>query len=365
MTQTNPLSQPASPLIYPYGETLVEAGHTMEIAPGIYWIRMPLPFALDHINLWLLKDRIADQDGWTVIDCGITNDETKTHWESIFAKYLHGLPILRVLVTHMHPDHIGLAHFLCERWKAPLWVSMSDFLMAQWLSSKEGGVAVGASSGSGGAADHYARHGLVGTEDLERIRSRSDYYSRLVPQVPRRYRRIMEGDEVQIGDHRWKVSMGYGHAPEHATLYCTKLNIFISGDMVLPRISTNVSVYDADPDADPLGLYLRSLEQWLSLPVDALVLPSHGKPFKGLHSRIEQLHEHHRARLSETLEACQTPKHAFEIIPVLFRRKLDNHQLSFAMGEAIAHLNYLWHQKKLRRSLCEDGIWRFCAASPL
>ncbi|NDC04916.1 MAG: MBL fold metallo-hydrolase [Burkholderiaceae bacterium] len=245
MTQTNPPSQPASPLIYPYGETLVEAGHTMEIAPGIYWIRMPLPFALDHINLWLLKDRIADQDGWTVIDCGITNDETKTHWESIFAKHLHGLPILRVLVTHMHPDHIGLAHFLCERWKAPLWVSMSDFLMAQWLSSKEGGVAVGASSGSGGAADHYARHGLVATEDLERI------------------------------------------------------------------------------------------------------------------------HEHHRARLSETLEACQTPKHAFEIIPVLFRRKLDNHQLSFAMGEAIAHLNYLWHQKKLRRSLCEDGIWRFCAASPL
>jgi glyoxylase-like metal-dependent hydrolase (beta-lactamase superfamily II) len=265
----------------------------------------------------------------------------------------------------MHPDHIGLAHFLCERWKAPLWVSMSDFLMAQWLSSKEGGVAVGASSGSGGAADHYARHGLVATEDLERIRSRSDYYSRLVPQVPRRYRRIMEGDEVQIGDHRWRVSMGYGHAPEHATLYCTKLNIFISGDMVLPRISTNVSVYDADPDADPLGLYLRSLEQWLSLPIDTFVLPSHGKPFKGLHTRIEQLHEHHRARLSETLEACQTPKHAFEIIPVLFRRKLDNHQLSFAMGEAIAHLNYLWHQKKLRRSLCEDGIWRFCAASPL
>jgi len=114
-----------------------------------------------------------------------------------------------------------------------------------------------------------------------------------------------------------------------------------------------------------LGLYLRSLEQWLSLPIDTFVLPSHGKPFKGLHTRIEQLHEHHRARLSETLEACQTPKHAFEIIPVLFRRKLDNHQLSFAMGEAIAHLNYLWHQKKLRRSLCEDGIWRFCAASPL
>jgi glyoxylase-like metal-dependent hydrolase (beta-lactamase superfamily II) len=365
MTQVDPLPHhPESQLIYPYGETLAEAGQTMEIAPGIYWIRMPLPFALNHINLWLLKDRVADQEGWTIIDCGITNDETKILWESIFANHLQGLPILRVLVTHMHPDHIGLAHFLCERWQAPLWVSMSDFLMAQWLSSKEGGVAIGASSGSGGAADHYARHGLLGSEDLERIRSRSDYYSRLVPQVPRRYRRIMEGDEVQIGDHRWKVSMGYGHAPEHATLYCSTLNIFISGDMVLPRISTNVSVYDVDPDADPLGLYLRSLDQWLSLPLDAFVLPSHGKPFKGLHTRIKQLHEHHRDRLSETLDACQSPKHAFEIIPVLFRRKLDNHQLSFAMGEAIAHLNHLWHRRKLQRLLCEDGIWRFCVVSP-
>lgn len=352
----------ATQLTYPYGETLVEAGQTMELVPGVYWIRMPLPFALDHINLWLLRDQIAGQNGWTVIDCGITSDQTKADWESIFANHLQGLPILRVLVTHMHPDHIGLAHFLCERWQAPLWISMSDFLTAQWLSSKEGGAAVGASSGSGGAADHFARHGLVGAEDLERIRSRSDYYSRLVPKVPRRYRRIMEGDEIAIGDRIWKVSMGYGHAPEHATLYCADLDTFISGDMVLPRISTNVSVYDADPDADPLGLYLSSLDQWLLLPADTLVLPSHGKPFQGLHFRIEQLNEHHRARLSETLNACQSPKNAFEMIPILFRRQLDNHQLSFAMGEAIAHLNYLWHQKKLKRLPCEDGIWRFCVA---
>lgn len=363
MTPASPLSKhfAENQLTYPFGETLVEAGQIMEIFPGIYWIRMPLPFALDHINLWLLRDRIDGCDGWTVIDCGITSDETKAHWESIFANQLQGLPILRVLVTHMHPDHIGLAHFLCERWKAPLWISMSDFLMAQWLSSKEGGTAVGANVGSGGAADHYSRHGLIGVDDLERIRSRSDYYSRLVPQVPRRYRRIMEGDEIRIGEHVWKISMGYGHAPEHATLYCAELGIFISGDMVLPRISTNVSVYDADPDADPLGLYLSSLDQWKVLPENTFILPSHGKPFRGLHFRITQLHEHHRARLAETLEACQSPKHAFEIIPVLFRRKLDNHQLGFAMGEAIAHLNHLWHQKKLQRLLCEDGIWRFCA----
>ncbi len=365
MTQPGPTGNhhAIKQLVYPYGETLVAQGATLEVAPGVYWIRMPLPFALDHINLWLLRDQLDGQEGWTIIDCGITNDLTKSCWESIFANHLQGLPILRVLVTHMHPDHIGLAHYLCERWQVGLWISMSDFLMAQWLRSKEGGAAIGSAPGSGGTADHYARHGLQHAEDLERIRSRADYYSRLVPEVPKRYRRIMDGDHIQIGKRDWIVSMGYGHAPEHATLYCATLGIFISGDMVLPRISTNVSVYDADPDANPLDLYLRSIDRWRSLPAETLVLPSHGKPFVGLHERIEQLHEHHRARLSETVMACQEPQTAYEIVPVLFRRPLDNHQLSFAMGEAIAHLNYLWHQKILQRSLGADGIWRFCALS--
>ena len=348
-------------MAYPFGDTLVEPGKTMEIGPGIFWIRMPLPFALDHINLWLLRDQFNGREGWTIIDCGITSAETKQSWEAIFAEYLDGLPILRVLVTHMHPDHIGLAHFLCERWQVPLWISMSDFLTAQWLSSKEGGAKVGATPGGGGTADHYERHGLKDADDLERIRSRSDYYSRLVPEVPKRYRRIMAGDRIRIGTHDWEVSMGYGHAPEHATFYCSALNIFISGDMVLPRISTNVSVYDADPDANPLDLYLKSLNQWRTLPQDVLVLPSHGKPFTGLHARVDQLHDHHRARLDDTLEACKEPRSAYELIPVLFKRQLDNHQLSFAMGEAIAHLNYLWHQGSLRRSFCEGGVWRFSA----
>lgn len=363
MTQPSPTSTDlaSKQLSYPCGETLVAQGEAMELAPGIHWIRMPLPFALDHINLWLLRDRLDGRDGWTIVDCGIANDHTKSCWESIFANHLQGLPILRVLVTHMHPDHIGLAHYLCKRWNVPLWISMTDFLMAQWLSSREGGAAIGTQPGSGGAADLYARHGLQGSDDLDRIRSRADYYSRLVPEVPKRYRRIMDGDHIQIGDRDWVVSMGYGHAPEHATLYCKSLGVFISGDMVLPRISTNVSVYDADPEANPLDLYLRSLDRWRSLPADTLILPSHGKPFQGLHTRIEQLHLHHRARLEETVAACQEPRTAYELIPVLFKRPLDNHQLSFAMGEAIAHLNYLWHQGVLRRSLSEDGIWRFYA----
>lgn len=245
---------------YPWGDRLAEKGIPLELLPGVRWIRMPLPFALDHINLWLIRDELDGRAGWTVIDCGIANDQTRAIWEQIEQSQLEGLPVLRVIVTHMHPDHVGLAHWLCERWEAPLWMSMSDYLTAQWLSHDQGGAVIGATPGSGGAADHFQRHGLSSNEDLEKLRGRADYYRRMVPGVPKRYRRIMDGERIAIGGRQWQVIMGYGHAPEHATLYSKDLYCLISGDMVLPRISTNVSVYDSEPDADPLGLYLESLK---------------------------------------------------------------------------------------------------------
>lgn len=343
---------------YPLGDALPDQGGTIEVAPGVYWLRMRLPFALDHINLWLLRDRLDGVEGWTIVDCGIANDETRTSWEQIFATQLQGLPVLRVIVTHMHPDHVGLSQWLCEYWKVPLWISMTDYLTAQWLSHKEGGV--GARAGGGGSADHFQKHGLSAPEDLEKIRARSNYYSNMVPGVPRQYRRIIHGEMIAIGGRDWQVIMGYGHAPEHASLFCQELGVLISGDMLLPRISTNVSVYDADPDADPLGLYLDSLDKYLPLPDDTLVLPSHGKPFTGMKPRIEQLKAHHDDRLADTLGACKKPAHAREIVPVLFRRELDIHQMTFAMGEAIAHLNYLLRRGKLSRQLCDDGVLRFC-----
>ena len=165
---------------------------------------------------------------------------------------------------------------------------------------------------------------------------------------------------LTIGGRSWLVYCGYGHSNEHASLFCPALDIVISGDMLLPRISTNVSVYDADPDADPLGLYLSSLDRYLPLPDDTLVLPSHGKPFTGMKPRIDQLKAHHDERLAETLGACEKPATAREIVPVLFRRELDIHQMTFAMGEAIAHLNYLLRRGKLSRQLCDDGVLRFC-----
>lgn len=353
-------SSDLSPIHYPLADALPEVGSSMEVAPGVRWLRMRLPFALDHINLWLLRDEFEGVQGWTIIDCGIANEETKAAWDQIFATQLEGLPVLRVIVTHMHPDHVGLSQWLCEKWNAPLWISMTDYLTAQWLSHKEGGAAVGARAGGGGSADHFQKHGLIAPEDLEKIRARSNYYSNMVPGVPRQYRRIIDGEMILIGGHEWQVIMGFGHAPEHASLFCKDLGVLISGDMLLPRISTNVSVYDADPDADPLGLYLRSLDRYLPLPDETLVLPSHGKPFTGMKPRIDQLKAHHDERLAETLGACKKPATAREIVPVLFKRELDIHQMTFAMGEAIAHLNYLLRRGKLSRQLCDDGVLRFC-----
>jgi glyoxylase-like metal-dependent hydrolase (beta-lactamase superfamily II) len=347
---------------YPLEDTLPEIGALQEIIPGVYWLRMPLPFALDHINLWLLRDCFEGREGWTIVDCGITSEVTQNAWNVIFENHLQGLPIVRVIVTHMHPDHVGLAHWLCEKWKVPLWMSMTDYLMARWLSSKEGGLNVGAMAGGGGAADHFYKHGLTNEEDLEKIRGRSDHYSNLVPKLPSRFRRVMEGEEVLIGNRHWQAISGYGHAPEHLSFACIKDQIMISGDMMLPRISTNISVYDAEPDADPLGMFLDSLSKYEPLDRKTLVLPSHGKPFQGLHFRIQQLRDHHEARLKETLDACKQPATAKDILPVLFHRKLDTHQMTFAMGEAIAHLNYLWRRGKLTRNLDQNGILRFSQA---
>jgi glyoxylase-like metal-dependent hydrolase (beta-lactamase superfamily II) len=344
---------------YPLEDTLPELGHLQEVADGVFWLRMPLPFALDHINLWLLRDSFEGTEGWTIVDCGITSDITKQAWETIFANCLEGLPIVRVLVTHMHPDHIGLAHWLCEKWQVPLWMSMTDFLMSKWLSSKEGGLNIGSVAGGGGLADHFYKHGLTEEEDLQKVRARADYYSNLVPKVPQRFRRVMDGEEVLIGSRLWRAISGYGHAPEHLSFACIQDQIMISGDMMLPRISTNISVYDSEPDADPLGLFLDSIAKYEFLDKNTLVLPSHGKPFQGLHYRIGQLREHHDARLKETFEACQVPTTAKKLLPVLFHRKLDIHQMTFAMGETIAHLNYLWRRGTIKRQLDEHGVLWF------
>jgi glyoxylase-like metal-dependent hydrolase (beta-lactamase superfamily II) len=195
---------------------------------------------------------------------------------------------------------------------------------------------------------------------VEKIRERASYYPTLVPAVPRQFRRLMEDDVVHIGGRGWRCISGHGHAPEHIALYCDALNLLIGGDMMLPRISTNVSVFDMEPEADALKLFLQSIDKFTDLPADTLTLPSHGKPFTGLHRRIEQLHEHHRDRLAEVLAACALkPCSAADVLPILFKRKLDLHQTTFAMGEAIAHLHALWFDGRLQRQRDAEGVYRF------
>ncbi len=346
-------------LSYPFSDTLPAAGTTLEVAPGVRWLRMPLPFALDHINLWLLRDRQDGIEGWTIVDCGVANDTTRAAWDSIFEHELGGLPVLRVVVTHMHPDHIGLAHWLCERWttasrECRLWVSATDWNAARMASQTTTGF------GGDNAASFFALHGLTDPEALAKVRARSNYYASMVPQVPGRYRRLMDGGVLDVGGREWHCIAGYGHAPEHIALHCPALGVLISGDMVLPRISTNVSVIDIEPEADPLPLYLRSIQQMRVLPAATLVLPSHGKPFTGLHARIDQLTAHHDARYADVLEACALRPHsAAELLPVLFKRTLDLHQTTFAMGESIAHLHALAGLGRLTALPLDGGVLRF------
>ena len=346
-------------LQYPLGDALPEPGRALEVAPGVKWLRMALPFVLNHINLWLLRDEMDGPEGrvqgWSVVDCCINVPEARAQWEQVFENELDGLPILRVIVTHMHPDHIGLADWLCERWGATLWISATDYLMARL------GTQGPSAFGGDAAADFFASHGLNSPDVVAQVRGRASYFPRLVPSVPRRFHRMQDGDLLNIGQQSWRCISGYGHSLEHISLYCEALGVLIGGDMMLPRISTNVSVYEQEPEANALQLFLDSIDRFASLDANTLTLPSHGKPFTGLHERIRQLHEHHRERLDEVMEACTAkPCSAADVMPILFKRALDLHQTTFAMGESIAHLHMLWYQGRLLRSL-QAGVYRFSA----
>jgi glyoxylase-like metal-dependent hydrolase (beta-lactamase superfamily II) len=346
----NPLE---AQLVYPFADELPAPGSVREVAPGVAWLRMPLPFALDHINLWLLRDEREGRSGYTVIDCGVATDATRANWEQLLAGPMAGAPVLRVLATHCHPDHVGLSGWLCERFQAPFWLTAGEFGFARMMAAALPGV------DGPSAIPHFERHGLTDPAMLEQMRSRRNYYPSLVPSVPDAYTRLQDDQLVAIGDVRWRVITGFGHSPEHASLYSEELNVLISGDMVLPRISTNVSVFAVEPEGNPLQQYLDSLDKFADLPEDVLVLPSHGKPFRGLHTRIDQLREHHVARLAEVQEACRAPVSAMDIVPIMFRRPLDAHQLSFALGEALAHLHKLWNDGMLKRVTGADGVFRF------
>jgi glyoxylase-like metal-dependent hydrolase (beta-lactamase superfamily II) len=340
-------------IVYAHGERLPEPGGTIEVARGIRWLRMPLPFKLDHINLWLLEDGA----GWAIVDCGIARDETKALWRQVWGATLGGRPITRVIVTHFHPDHMGLAAWLTREWGVELWCSAGEYVMARAMR------VIGTEDNDRAAhAEFYRRHG-VDAAQLELLKKRGNHYPDVVLPLPGSFRRLEHGQSLRIGAHDWRVIVGTGHAPEHACLYCPDLDLLISGDQVLPRITTNVSVWPSEPEADPLAKYLGSLDLFRPLPADTLVLPSHDRVFTGLHARLDMLKRHHDERLDAVAAACKAkPVAAAQLIVLLFPgRELDTHQMGFAMGETLAHLHYLEGLGRLRREVDRDGVIRFAA----
>jgi glyoxylase-like metal-dependent hydrolase (beta-lactamase superfamily II) len=346
-------------LSYPF-EGVPDTGTVRQVAPGMLWARMSLPFALDHINLWLLEDEIDGVPCWTLIDTGVALEATRQAWDTIFANYLGGRPIKRVIITHAHPDHVGNAAWVCERYagaQCQLTSTVGEYFWAHIMSNAK----VDGFDNETQTA-HFRRHGVAGPM-LEAIaQNRKSYYNTLVPQVPRSFVRMAHGDVLSIGGRSWDVMVGFGHSNEHASLYCRDTNVLISGDMLLPRISTNIGVWPTEPEASPVRQFLKALTAYLKLPEDVLVCPSHGRLFRGAHERVRQLTAHHHERLAETLEACATPKTAADIIPVMFKRELDAHQTVFAVGETLAHLHYLLDEGKVVRKLGEDGVVRFTRA---
>lgn len=329
-------------LTYPQ-QTSPMPGMAQSVASGIEWLCMPLPFALDHINLWLLDD----DGGVAAVDTGIATEAVKSAWTSALA----GRQLTRCIVTHFHPDHLGLACWLQEVTGAPLWMSQGEYLTAHLVAEQLGGYSVAA------MLEFFRRHGL-GQEALESLSQRGNAYRRGVPAIPASYRRLFADQRLSIGARQWRTIAGYGHAPEHMSLYCEDLKVLISGDMLLPRISTNISVWAAAPLDNPLQNFLDSISDFLTLPEDTLVLPSHGRPFRGLHARVAQLQAHHAERCEVLLAACRNrPLSAAELIPTLFGRTIpDPHQTMFAMGEAVAHLNYLQNTGKMLRVEERDVI---------
>jgi len=326
-------------------------GLACPVAPGVLWIRMPLPFALDHINLWLL----AEHDGWTLVDCGYGDTTTRALWEAHFAQTLGGRPITRIIATHFHPDHLGNAAWLMARFGCPVLMTPAEFLTAHAVLEQR------TAYSQADVCALFAAHGMA-PDLVAALAARGNNYRRGVPEVPRRFESMLHGDDLIAGGSSWQVICGHGHSPEHASLHSAARGLLISGDMLLPRISTNVSTAPAEPDGDPLARFLDSIAASAALPPDTLVLPSHGLPFRGIALRVAQLQTHHADRLAEleaAVRAAASPVGASEILPVLFRRELDLQQRFFAMGEAIAHLNHLWHRNRIERTVAADGAVRF------
>ena len=325
-------------------------GSAVEIAPGVFWLRMPLFAGLPWINVWALEDH----GGWTIVDTGMHSPATIQAWQSAFAGILSDRTVVRVLSTHMHPDHCGMAGWLADRFKAPLWMTRSEYFTCRTMIADTG------RSAPPTAIEFYSNAGWD-EQAIERYKRIFGSFGEIIYPLPESYRRIVDGEILDIGANEWTVVVGSGHSPEHACLYSPNLRLLISGDQVLPKISSNVSVYPTEPDANPLADWLNSLGAIeRRIPDDVMVLPAHNSPFTGLHARLRQLTRSHHEGLARLEELLGEPKRVVDVFPALFSRQVTPDLLGMATGEAIAHLNYLLMTGRAVRQQDDRGVswWR-------
>lgn len=325
-------------LVFPFSAP-PERGEAFEVAPGVLWARIPLPFRLDHVNVYF----IDDGDGWAVVDTGIDDENARAAWDALLAGPLAGKRLTRLVVTHMHPDHIGLAGWLTEKFDIPLLTSQTSYIECLNLSLAPGKLQAPV------YRNFYLRNGLDDATTALIATMGHDYLGMVAP-LPPTFDRLVAGDRLMIGGRNFDVLAGDGHAPEQLMLFNGEARLFLAADQALAKISPNVSVSAMSPRDDPLGLYLRSLRALRAdLPADSLVLPGHQLPFYGLHERVGELAAHHEARCEALLQACrEKPHRPAELLPVLFTRKLDPHQMGFAFSELLAHVNYLLDRGMLK-----------------
>lgn len=335
-------------LVYPWDKTTPDIGTLIEVAPRLHWVRMPLPFSLKFINLWLAED----EDGWTIIDSGMPLAETQEAWKAILTPRLTAdKPLRRVIITHMHPDHIGNAGWLCREYGADLHISRLEYTTCRMLVGDTGRQAPE-------AGINFYRSAGWDDAALESYKSRFGGFGRAVSQLPDSFYRLEEGGSLNLAGENWHIIIGNGHSPEHACLYCPVLNVVISGDQLLPRISSNVSVHPTEPEANPLADWLASCARLkAALPENVLVLPAHNEPFKGAHKRLQHLIDGHEVALKRLHERLiKGPLRVQETFASLFSRKIGDDEIGLATGEAISHLNCLIARGMARREMDEDGV---------
>ena len=341
-----PEAKPPSGLTYPWERTVPAPGETIKVADGILWVRMPMPMRLDHINVWLIEDG----EGWTLVDTGLSTAPTHDYWRSIFKNTLRGKPITRVYVTHLHPDHIGNAGWITELFDCMLWMSRTDYLLCRAMATDTGRDAPME------GVNFFKAAGLTDAQ-LRTYREKFGSFGANIFRLPQSYRRVVDREVIRIGAHDWTVIVGRGHAPEHACLWCPALNVFISGDQLLPRISSNVSVFPTEPFANPLDDWLSSCRMLKDLlPAETLVLPAHNEPFIGGPTRLANLIREHETGLAALLELCRTPKRAVDVFDVLFKSKITDGVVMMATTESLAHLNYLIARGDMTRTTDADGV---------